>query len=144
MPILGKLALVVTTGGIALGAMLGAAADPKMKQPPEEPWRGALQAPYDADAGHQLAGTGSEPPLPYRDSYAPSWADEELTDWEPDYPAWTYGDLFDQTVAEPEAVEDSSSLQPETPVPAEAPSAPVEPEALPPEPRVAGSLAALY
>lgn len=141
MPVLGKIALTVVTGGIALGALLGAAADPEMKRPPEQPWRGALQAPSTDDAAYRLVEAVPADVSPYRDSYAPSWADEELVDWEPAYPAWTYSDFGDETFAElaaadePEAAE--QPLEPE-------PAAPPEPEALAPEPTVAGGLAALY
>ena len=54
MLVSGKVALAIVTGGIALGAMLGAAANPVMKRPPEQPWQGALQAPVAADPGYRL------------------------------------------------------------------------------------------
>ena len=126
-----KLALGIVTGGIALGAMLGAAADPEPKRPPAPPWRAAAQAPYVADAGYQLAEAPPHDLSPYRDSYAPSWADEELTDWEPDYPAWTYSEFAGDAEAETD----------------EAPAGPgpAEPDqALTPEPQIEGALDALY
>jgi hypothetical protein len=93
MPVLGKLALAVVAGGVALGTMLGAAANPVMKMPAGQPWQGALQAPIAADPGYLMIEAPPEDLSPYRDSYAPTWAREELADWEPDYPAWTYSDL---------------------------------------------------
>ena len=36
---------------------------------------------------------GPEDLSPYRDSYAPAWANEELASWEPAYPAWSYSDF---------------------------------------------------
>jgi hypothetical protein len=60
MPVLGKLALAVVAGGVALGTMLGAAANPVMKHAPEEPWRGMLQAPVAADIEAQRVATAAE------------------------------------------------------------------------------------
>ena len=93
MPVLGKVALAVVAGGVALGTMLGAAANPVMKMAPGQPWQGALQAPIAADPGYLLVEAPPEDLSPYQDSYAPTWAREEMADWEPDYPAWTYSDL---------------------------------------------------
>jgi hypothetical protein len=50
MPVLGKMALAVVAGGIALGTMLGAAANPVMKKPVAESQLAALQAPVAAEA----------------------------------------------------------------------------------------------
>lgn len=112
MPVLGRTALVVLAGGVALGAMLGAAANPVMKMPPERPWQGALQAPA-TDTGYLSAGyvaveASPHELSPYRDSYAPTWALEELTDWEPEYPAWTYSELVDEPRSDAWAAEDAS------------------------------------
>jgi hypothetical protein len=126
-----KLALGIVTGGIALGAMLGAAADPEPKRPPAPPWRTAAQEPYLADAGYQLAEAPPQDLSPYRDSYAPSWADEELADREPDYPAWTYSDVAD--------VDDAGLGE----APAETGPAPPD-QPLAPEPQIEGALDALY
>lgn len=144
--------LAVVMGGIALGAVLGVAANPRMKTAPEQPWHGALEAPAAADAGYQLAGTPA--PSPYRESYAPSWADEALVDRQPDYPAWTYSDLsgdyagypdsaLDQQPTALPADEQALAPQPETTEPPETSPQPSEPD-LAPEPHVAGNLAALY
>lgn len=109
MPVLGKMALAVLAGGVALGTMLGAAANPVMKRAPEEPWRGGLQAPVAADPGYRIMVEAPPQDLsPYQDSYAPTWAREELADWEPEYPAWTYSDLADEPVAYTSEAEEAS------------------------------------
>ena len=151
MPLRGKMALAVVTGGIALGAVLGAAANPKMKMPPDKPWQPALQAPVAADAGYRIMVEAPPEDLtPYPDSYAPTWAREELADWEPDYPAWTYSDLVEDASAEPPSTtEPQADEQPTAP----AGQTPESPEALvqPPGPSIVDSgrhtpanLAALY
>jgi hypothetical protein len=151
MPLPGKLALAIVTGGIALGTMLGAAANPKMKMPPERPWQGALQAPVAADPGYRIMVEAPPEDLsPYQDSYAPTWAKEELADWEPDYPAWTYSDLADEALVDPPAAEvPQAGEQPpvissETPEPSEAVSQPAGPAMVASERHVPASLAALY
>lgn len=109
MPLLGRMALGVLAGGVALGTILGAAANPVMKHAPEEPWRGMLQAPVAADPGYRIMVEAPPQDLsPYRDSYAPTWAREELADWEPEYPAWTYGDLADEQVTYTSEAEEAS------------------------------------
>lgn len=131
--------LAVVTGGIALGAILGKAADPEMKQSPEEAWRSALRAPAPADVGYQLVDARDLNPY---ESHAPSWADEELTNWEPDYPAWTYSDFageFGEDLAALQT-EEQQPVAPETVAP---PADTLQPD-LPPEPQIAGNLAALY
>jgi len=134
MPAFGKIALVVMTGGIALGAMLGAAADPEMKQPPAPPWR-AAQLQIADNAAYRPAETWPADTQGYRDSYAPSWANEELVDWEPEYPAWTYSEIADQpAAAEGPAIEAD---------PAEPPQAEAA-ETLAPEPKIEANLDALY
>lgn len=154
MPVLGKLALTVLAGGVALGAMLGAAANPVMKEAPEQPWRNAIQAPVESEAGYILIEAGPQDLSPYQDSYAPTWAREELTDWEPDYPEWTYSELaydgFEDPLAtdeqnldgQPATAEAEEIAAPETPSPA------VETAALdaPPanEPPAPPSLAGIY
>ena len=125
----GKLALAIVTGGVGLGALLGAVADPEPKQSPEPPWRGAIAAPaYAAPAD-----IAPPEPLLYPDSYAPSWAHEEVTDWEPDYPPWSFGVAAAAPPDEPPV-----EAEPGGPPPSPAP------EPLPPEPQVAGALDALY
>ena len=129
----GKLALAIVTGGIALGAMLGAAVDPEMKHAPEPPRQAALQDPAAADTSYQLVDVDFADPAAgwYRDRYAPEWASEELGDWEPRYPAWTYSDVSDEP--------------PRTPAEAEpATREPDAPDVFAPEPRGEGGLAALY
>lgn len=113
MPVLGKIAFAVVAGGITLGAMLGAAADPVMKQAPEHPSHGAPQSPVGAGAGYLTPGyiAVEAPPQdlsPYPDSYAPTWANEELSGWEPEYPAWTYSDLVAERLAETSAAQEAS------------------------------------
>jgi len=144
------MALAVVTGGIALGAALGAFANPEMKMPPRQAFQGALQAPVAADAGYLLVEAGPTDLSPYQDSYAPTWAHEELTDWEPDYPAWTYSDLVSEmyeeapVASEPQAAEQPVPVVPDVLAPPEAAAPPVEPDAPAPAPYVAGNLAALY
>lgn len=144
------MALAVVTGGIALGAALGAFANPEMKMPPPQPSLGALQAPVAADAGYLLVEVGPTDLSPYQDSYAPTWADEELADWEPDYPAWTYSDLVSEmyegapAAGEPRADEQPVPVVPDALAPPEAATPPVEPAPPAPAPYVAGNLAALY
>ena len=127
------LLLAIVAGGIGLGAVLGAAADPEPKRAPDPPWRGALHQPVAPDSGYAFAGYAPPEDLsPYRDSYAPSWADEELTEWEPAYPEWSYSD--------PPADHQPGAAEADEPAPPESP--PTDSPA--PEPRVAGSLGALY
>ena len=149
MPLRGKMALAVVTGGIALGAVLGAAANPKMKMPPEKPWQPALQGPVAADAGYRIMVEAPPEDLtPYPDSYAPTWAREELADWEPDYPAWTYSDLVGEASAEPLAPEPQVDLQAalagQVPEPPEALAQPTEPSIAVSGRHAPASLAALY
>jgi hypothetical protein len=113
MPVLGKIALAVVGCGVALGTMLGAAANPVMKMAAERPWQGAFDSQVTPDPGYLSAGyiAIEAPPQdlsPYQDSYAPTWAREELTNWEPEYPAWTYGDLVDERLADTSAAEEAS------------------------------------
>jgi len=139
------IAVAVLSGGIALGAILGLAANPVMKMAPEQHRQGALQLPAVADPGFVEAGVTDVSPYP--DSYAPSWANEEFADWEPRYPAWTYSDFASDSAgeqtqvpaAEPQVADDDP-----TPPPSAAPARTGEPETLAPEPRLAGNLAALY
>jgi hypothetical protein len=135
----GKLALATVTGGIALGAVLGLAANPVPTHAPEAPRQAALQDPGAADTSYQLADTGFVEPAPGwgADSYAPSWASEELRDWEPGYPAWTYTDFSDEPVRPPAEAEPATTA----PAPAADPDAS---DILSPEPRGEGNLAALY
>jgi hypothetical protein len=92
--------LAVVASGIALGAVLGAAANPVMKRAPEQPWQGALQAPVTVDSGYHLMVEAPPQDLsPYHDSYAPTWAREELAVAEPEYPAWTYSEFADEPYA---------------------------------------------
>ena len=129
----GPLLLAIVTGGVGLGAVLGAAADPEPKQAPAPPWRTALQATGFVDAGYQFAEAPPEDLSPYRDSYAPSWGDEEVADWEPEYPAWTYSDL-------PQEAESAPDERPADAVPP--PDQPAEPLAA--EPQIEGAIDALY
>ncbi len=127
----GKWILAVVLGGIGLGAVLGLAADPEMKRTPDPSWR-PPQPRALADSREAVDYALVPAPAPYRDSYAPSWADEALTDWEPDYPEWTYSDYGADPPPEP------APPRPE----ANAETAP--PERLAPEPQIAGTLDALY
>jgi hypothetical protein len=143
--------LAIVTGGIALGAILGAAANPKMKMP-EQPWQGALLAPVAADPGYRIMVEAPPEDLsPYQDSYAPTWAHEELTDWEPDYPAWSYSELVDEPSVEPPATEEaqeasaqSTAVAGATAEPPVAIVQPAEPAVPVSERHVPASLAALY
>ena len=151
MPVPRRMALAVVAGGIALGAMLGAAANPVMKRPPEQPWQGALQASVAADPGYRLMVEAPPEDLsPYQDSYAPTWAREELADWEPDYPAWTYSNPVDpafadrSTTEEPQVDERPAALAIEAQPPTEPTPQPAETVTLAPERHVPANLAALY
>jgi len=126
-------ALAIVTGGIGLGALLGAAAHPVPKRAPEAAGRAMFVAPAE-DTSARL--TEAPPPdlTPYRDSYAPSWAHEELANWEPDYPAWTYSDL-DRA---PDPAPDEQPAEAARPDPAP------QPEDTAPEPPAEGGLDALY
>src|SRR6478736_7091139 len=114
MPFPGKMALaVVVGGGVALGTMLGAAANPVMKmkgERPEWPWQGAYRATVSADVGYPIMIEAPPQDLsPYQDSYAPTWAREEVANWEPEYPAWTYSDLASDEVTAPSPAEAAAS-----------------------------------
>ena len=149
MPVLGKVALAVVAGGVALGTLLGAAANPVMKKPPEQPWQAAMQAPVVADPGYRIMVEAPPEDLsPYQDSYAPTWAREELADWEPDYPAWTYSELVDEASPEPSTAEPQANEQPaaQAPGPAEplAQQTESEPATVVSERHAPANLAALY
>ena len=151
MPVLGKVALAVVAGGVALGTLLGAAANPVMKRPRERPWQAALQAPVVADPGYRIMVEAPPEDLsPYQDSYAPTWAREELADWEPDYPAWTYSELADEAPTAPSAAEPQAGEQPavQAPEPGEALAQSTEPEPQPAtivsERHAPANLAAIY
>ena len=99
---IGKLALtIVPAGGILLGAVLGEAAHPVMKQPPELPWRGAPDATVATGDPSEMAQAmlADFDPAMGPDSYAPAFANDELHDWEPDYPTWSYSN-FSEDVSE--------------------------------------------
>jgi hypothetical protein len=151
MALRGTMTLAIVTGGIALGAILGAAANPKMKMPAERPWQGALLAPVAADPGYRIMVEAPPEDLsPYPDSYAPTWAREELADWEPDYPAWSYSDLVDEPSAEPPATQEAQAgAQPiavagTTAEPPAAIAQAAEPAVSASERHVPANLAALY
>ena len=145
MLVRGGIALAVVTGGIALGAMLGAAANPEMKMPREQPWQGGLQTPIATGPGYIMVEAPPEDLSPYQDSYAPTWAHEEVTDWELDYPDWTYSDLIDETLADPSLADERPVVAAiETQATAEAAPQPADPAILATEPPIAGTLAALY
>ena len=128
--------MAIVAGGIGLGAVLGAAADPEPKPAPDPPWRGVLHQASVSDTGYAVVVYAPPEDLsPYRDSYAPSWADEELTDWEPAYPAWSYSEPAEQSA-------DDQPVAAEPPEPAPPASAPSD--NLVPEARVAESLGDLY
>lgn len=107
MPVPGRMALVIVAGGVALGSMLSGAVNPEPKKPPEAPWRGALQAPVVADASYLTVEAPPQDLSPYQDSYAPTWAREELTNWEPEYPAWTYSEWVEEPSATPSPADPS-------------------------------------
>lgn len=130
-----KLAVAVVAGGIGLGAVLGAAASPIPKRPPEPQQQAPLQLSYLPDAGYALVQGGPEDLSPYPDRYAPSWANEELANWEPVYPPWTYSDFAADPPADSEgqASEDTETAPP-----------PAASEPLAADPQIEGSLDALY
>jgi hypothetical protein len=144
MPVLGRVALAaaVVVGGVALGAMLGTVADPAMKMA-ERPWHDPLQTPVAADVGYLAVEAPPRNFGPYQDSYAPAWADEEMTDLEPDYPAWTYTEpadagFADAAPAEEAPIEQRPAATPEVALASEK-SEPVVPADLAPGPPPAGA-----
>ena len=131
----GLLALAIVTGGVGLGALLGSAADPDPKRPPEPAWRGTVPVAYDSTTPAAAPTYALGYPAAPRDSYPPAWAHEEITDWEPDYPAWIYSD---HPPPPPAPADPPAGLAP-------APStADIAAEVLPPEPPAEGNLDALY
>lgn len=66
---IGKMALAITTGGFLLGALLGQAADPVMKQTPEAT-RGPLPRAAEVAAPDDAAALLPLDPVTYPDSYA--------------------------------------------------------------------------
>ena len=160
MRVIGKLALAVVAGGVALGTMLGAAANPVMKmkgERPEWPWQGAMQTPAYADPGYGIMIEAPPQDLsPYQDSYAPTWAHEEVANWEPEYPAWTYADLVSEQPADASPAEEASIDAQQIVTAAEAaaapeaspePAAPAEPTQQPAptaHPRLAAHLDDIY
>ena len=130
----GKMALMLLAGGPLLGALLAAAANPVMKAPPEQPWRAGLQAPYDAEPAYpaEAAQLGWQD---YPDSYAPPWLGEEITDWEPDYPAWAYSEFSE--IPTPQAAEQAPppviEVPPLTPLNDAQPAAEAAPVSAPPD-----------
>jgi hypothetical protein len=128
------LALGIVAGGIALGALLGAAADPKMKNLPVDRWTPPTAS---AEPAPTLHGVSVHEIVSYPDRYAPPLPDEAITDWAPDYPTWTYSDFasdWDEETVEVLSAEPAPALRPE----------PDPPAPLPPEPRRAGGLDAIY
>ena len=138
------MALGVLAGGIALGMLLGTAANPEMKDPPPQPWQAAAYQPAEPEVQYALFGTASPEIAPYRDSYAPTWARGELADWEPEYPEWTYSEFADLPSAEPAAVAEQPVPEPQAV--AASPAAPAQPDAPPAQraPPVPPNLAGLY
>ena len=133
-----SLVLAIVTGGVGLGTLLGSAANPQPKRPPDPPWLGATQATAD-DAAYPPAAADAWQLTPYRESSAPSWAGEELADWEPPYPEWSYSDWSDEPAAAPDAQPDEVAA-----AEAVAHADSEAPEALAPEPPTEGNLDALY
>ena len=125
-------ALGVVAGGLLLGSMLGTAADPKMKNAPER----ARPAAPDAEPARGWAESAAFEFDAYPDRYPPAYPDEAITDWAPDYPAWTYSDFDSDSGSDLGGGAAEEPADPE-PRPAEGP-------ALPAEPRIAGGLDAIY
>lgn len=145
MRVRGWTVLAVVSGGVALGTMLGTAANPVPKQAVEQARQGALQA--SADAGSGIVDAGPPNQSPYPDSYAPSWANEEIANWDPAYPAWSYSDFgsdSDEAQPAPSASEQPVAVDSTAPAPPATSPPPADPAALMPERRVAGTLGALY
>ena len=123
--------LAIVTGGVGLGGVLGLAADPEPKPSPDPPWKGVVQASHEIDPGYRPVDPRIDPD-PYPDSYAPSWADEDLAEWEPEYPAWSYSALTDQPSSSAEDDEPAEAGQAAAEAAAEA--AVIEPALLEPPP----------
>ena len=134
-------ALGVVAGGLLLGSMLGTAADPKMKNAPER----ARPAAPDAEPARGWAESAAFEFDAYPDRYPPAFPDEAITDWAPDYPAWTYSDFgsdFGSDLGSDSGEDRAATASREPETGADAPAR--EPGALPPEPRIPGGLDALY
>ena len=125
-------ALGVVLGGLLLGSVIGSAADPELKTPAERASPAARGSEPASDPSENLMVEFA----PYPDRYPPPFADEVITDWTPDYPAWTYSD-FDS-----DSGSDLGGGAAEEP--AEPERRPAEGPALPAEPRIAGGLDAIY
>jgi|SRR5690606_41111118 len=134
-------ALGVVLGGLLLGSVIGSAADPKLKTPAERASPAARVSEPASDPSENLMVEFA----PYPDRYPPPFADEVITDWTPDYPAWTYSD-FDSDSGSDTGIGPGEERA--APLPHEretgADASPPEPGPLPPEPRIPGGLDALY
>lgn len=101
MPVTGKIAAAVIIPGLALGAMLGAAANPVMKRPTEQWWQGgdrnyATQSFADTGQPDSWAGNGAMP-----DSYRPNldYSATITSYWEPPADWNWYGEDEPESVA---------------------------------------------
>jgi hypothetical protein len=133
----GILVVAVVVGGVALGGVLGAAANPVMRNLPDAGERATVGQVIVTGSAYQLVEAGPEDLSPYPDGYAPAYASGAIESWEPEYPAWTYSD-FGEDAAEP-AIAEAPVLEPEPLEPAEVATAPP-----PAQQRHADTLGPLY
>lgn len=134
----GFVVLAVVGGGVTLGAVLGAAAQPVMRNLPDAAASMAVAPMVVTGSSYQFVEAGPEDLSPYSDSYAPAYASGAIENWDPEYPAWTYSD-FGEDAVEPALDEAQVVLESE---PVELPEVAVAPP--PPQQRIADSLGPLY
>lgn len=134
----GILVIAVVAGGVALGALLGAAANPQMRNLAEPRGRAEAGPIEIVGSAYQLVEAGPEDLSPHGDSYAPAYASGAIESWEIDYPAWTYSDFGEEAV-EPIADEAPVVIEPEPLEPPETATAPP-----PAQQRHADTLGPLY
>lgn len=113
MPYTGKISILVITAGVTLGALLGDAANPEPKQPPEQWWQAADSEAYNAPVEQTGWVDTSAGNVGFSDSYRPDFDyDTVVTSyWEPPKDWHWYGDdeYADSVPAETTAEEPAAS-----------------------------------
>jgi hypothetical protein len=88
----GKIGLVVVGGGLALGVLLSAYANPVMTRAPEPDWQLTGRPAIEPGPVQHFVSLPED--LSPHGGYRPDLDYEaEITDWAPPYPRWTYADL---------------------------------------------------
>jgi len=129
----GKIGFAILGGGMLLGALLGAYAEPEMKRPPESARQLTGQPEFEAGPAHHFV-SFPEDLNPYG-GYRPDLDyDAEISDWSPRYPEWTFGDLEEELAYanEPPALEHDAAeaiSEEADPAPPSSESAPGDPQA---------------